>query len=172
MRIYIACALTHVPRDRFQGYTRFIHTIAQELTVSGAEVRYALRDSDPRLAEKPVQDKARLCYIWDREMVEWADTVIGEASYSSTGLGIELQIAAQKGTPIILCFHRGEEYRVSEVDYENPDKSQHHLQIGEGYVTLMALGLPTIFKVIGYCNEQEAIGALLNATSLITNPAI
>ena len=172
MRIYIACGLTHVPRDKFQGYTRFIHAIAKELTKSGAEVRYALQDSDPRLAERPVSDRARLCYIWDREMVEWADALIGEASYSSTGLGIELQIAAQKGTPIILCFHKGEEYRVPEAKYENPDKSQHNLQIGEGYVTLMALGLPTIFKVIGYCHEQEAIQAILIATSLIRNPAI
>ena len=102
MRIYIACGLTHVPRDKFQEYVRFIHTLARELEGSGVEVRYALKDSDPRLADRPVTDRARLCYVWDREMVEWADALIAEASYSSTGLGIELQIAAHKGNPIVL----------------------------------------------------------------------
>lgn len=136
MRFYIACGLTHVPREKFQGHVKFIHEIAAELSSFGAEVRYALKDSDPRLAEKPLPDRARLCYLWDREMVEWADIIIGEASYSSTGLGIELQIASQKGTPIVLCFNRGDDYRVAEVQYENPDKSRHNLQIGEGFVTL------------------------------------
>lgn len=105
-------------------------------------------------------------------MVEWADALVAEASYSSTGLGIELQIAAHKGIPIVLCFHRGEEYRVPEVGYENPDSSHHNLQIGEGYVTLMALGLPTIFKIVGYVNEGEAVRAILDAISLLRNPAI
>jgi len=172
VRIYIACGLTHVPRNKFLKYTRFIHTIAQAVSSSGAEVRYALKDSDPRLAEKPLLDRASLCYVWDREMVEWADAVIGEASYSSTGLGIELQIASQKGTPIILCFNRGTGYRVSEVEYENPDKSRHNLQIGEGFVTLMALGLPTIFKVIDYSNEPDAIRKILDTVLLIQNPSI
>lgn len=172
MRIYIACGLTHVPRDKFEGHVRFIHKIAGELSLYGAEVRYALKDSDPRLAEKPFPDRARLCYMWDREMVEWADTVIGEASYPSTGLGIELQIASQKGTPIVLCFHKCDRYRVSEVEYENPDGTHHNLQIGEGFVTLMALGLPTIFKVIGYSNELEGLRKILDATTLIQNPSL
>jgi hypothetical protein len=172
MRIYIACGLTHVPRKNFQGHVQFIHRIAAELSSFGAEVRYALKDSDPRLVEKPLPDRAQLCYLWDREMVEWADTVIGEASYASTGLGIELQIASQKGTPIVLCFNRGDDYRVSEVTYENPDKSRHNLQIGEGFVTLMALGLPTVFKVIGYSSEQEGIQKILDVVTLIQNPSL
>ena len=101
-------------------------------------------------------------------MVEWADAVIGEATYASTGLGIELQIATQKATPIILCFQRKEENRVAEAEYLNPDNTHHHLQIGEGYVTLMALGLPTIFKVVGYATEDEAVQSILHATTLIT----
>jgi hypothetical protein len=172
VRIYIACGLTHVPRDKFQHHVMFIHTLALELERSGCEVRYALRDSDPLLATRPAEERARLCYVWDREMVEWADALVAEASFSSTGLGIELQIAAQKGIPIVLCFSRGEEYRVSEVEYENPDRSHHNLQIGEGYVTLMALGIPTIFKIICYGNNKEAVQAVLDATSLIRNSAI
>ena len=49
--------------------------------------------SDPQLAEKPPKERASLCYTWDRRMVEEADLVIAEASFPSTGLGIELQIA-------------------------------------------------------------------------------
>lgn len=172
MRIYIACGLTHVPRNKFQEHVQFVHNVARELEKSGCEVRYALKDSDPRLADRPVADRVRLCYLWDREMVEWADALVAEASYSSTGLGIELQIAAHKGTPIVLCFHRGEEYRVAQVEYENPDRSHHNLQIGEGYVTLMALGLPNIFKVIGYVSQDEALPSILDAISLLSNPAI
>ncbi|HMU32074.1 MAG: hypothetical protein KF854_07230 [Nitrospira sp.] len=168
MRLYIACGLTHVPRHKFSSYTEFIHQLAQALQASGAEVRYALKDSDPQLAQRPLSDRARLCYAWDREMVEWADAVIGEATYASTGLGIELQIATQKATPIILCFQRKEENRVAEAEYLNPDNTHHHLQIGEGYVTLMALGLPTIFKVVGYATEDEAVQSILHATTLIT----
>jgi hypothetical protein len=57
-----------------------------------------------------------------------------------TGLGIQLQIAESNGTPIILCFRDFGSNKVETVSYENPDHSRHTLQVGEGFVTLMALG--------------------------------
>jgi hypothetical protein len=95
MKIYIACGLTHVPRNLFREHTSFIHQLASELrrTDDAHEVRYALVNSDPQLAAKPFGERARLCYLWDRDMVEQADLVIAELSFPSTGVGIEMQIA-------------------------------------------------------------------------------
>src|SRR5258708_17148580 len=101
MKVYIGCGLTHVPRDLFSEHAEFIHELASRLTKAGHEVRYALRDSDPHLAEKPFGERARLCYLWDRKMVEDAELMVAEASFPSTGLGIEMQIAEGKDTPII-----------------------------------------------------------------------
>lgn len=167
MNIYIACGLTHVPRDRFDSYVQFIHELAHRLSLGGSFVRYALRDSDPQLATKPFEDRARLCYSWDHEMVETSDVLVAEASYPSTGLGIELQIATSKGIPIVVCFEKTATNRVSAAEYLNPDHSRHVLQVGEGYVSLMALGVPTIFKVIGYKNAEDAFGAVVNSVALL-----
>jgi hypothetical protein len=41
--------------------------------------------------------------------------------------------------------------------YENPDHSRHNLQVGDGFVTLMALGVPTIFKVMRYSDGQDGL---------------
>jgi hypothetical protein len=119
------------------------------------------------LAERPFEERARLCYLWDRELVQQADVVIAESTFPSIGMGIELQIADSKGTPIIVCFKRTAENRIAPVDYVNPDHSRHSLQIGEGYVSLMAIGLPAVFKVIGYQTEDEGIIGLVDAIHLI-----
>ena len=70
MKVYLACGMTHVPRSNFQRYADFIHSTAEALRQLGCEqVRYALMHSDPQLAEKPFEERAKLCYLWDREMV-------------------------------------------------------------------------------------------------------
>jgi hypothetical protein len=168
VNIYVACGLTHVPRPLFADYTKFIHELVKALRANGCEkVTYALMNSDPQLAEKPFAERARLCYLWDRELVQQADLVIAEASFPSTGMGIELQIAETAGIPVILCFKQSVELRTTPIDYENPDNSRHTLQIGEGYVSLMALGLPSIFKVIGYVTDQEGINSVIAAVGLV-----
>lgn len=157
-----------MPRDSFQNYVALIHDIAQKISV-GAEcaVKYALKDSDPQLADRPFEDRARLCYSWDRQMVEWADILIAEATYPSTGLGIELQIAENKSIPIILCFNGSESNKAEPVDYENPDHSRHSLQLGEGYITLMALGLPSLYKILPYSNKDQIISNLLKLIGVL-----
>lgn len=153
MKIYIACALTHVPRENFLEHSNWIHSIAN-LFKYQHEVTYALVNSDPQLALKPESSKSRLCYIWDREMVEEADLVIAEASFPSTGLGIELQIAEHKNIPVILCYRDYGVNKSKSIEYKNPDELIHELQIGEGYVSHMALGLPNILEVL-FCKDVE-----------------
>ena len=164
MNVYIACGLTHVPRDEFSAYVDFIHRLAGYLQSHAAHrVRYALVDSDPQLSSKPAADRARLCYRWDRDMVEESDVVVAEASFPSIGVGIELQIAAAKGIPIIICFRDAASGRAAPVDYITPDGRHHDLQIGEGFVTLMALGLPTVYQVIKYHQFDEGLVSISNA---------
>ena len=155
MKIYIACGLTHVSRDLFADYTLFIHELAASLTAAGHEVKYALVNSDPQLAFKPFGERARLCYLWDREMVEEAELVIAETSFPSTGQGIELQIAENRDIPILICFRDVDQNRADAVSYLNPDGQQYELQIGDGFVSLMALGLPSVFRVIRYQNGRH-----------------
>jgi hypothetical protein len=157
MRIYLACALTHVPRDRFEAHCDLIHDLARELMKKGHTVKYALVDSDPQLAAKPFEDRARLCYLWDRRMVEESDLVVAEASYPSIGLGIEMQIAEDRGIPVLLMFSRDAKLKAEQVDYRNPDSSMHSLQLGQGYVSLMALGLPNVMRTIGYDETTSAL---------------
>lgn len=157
MKIYLACSLTHVPREDFSNYVEFLHGLAEYLTMEhSAEVKYALRDSDPQLGQEPSENRARLCYTWDKEMVEWSDIVVAETSYPSTGLGIELQIACGRQIPAILTFKLDEDHKATPVQYHTPDHHLHSLQLGEGYISLMALGLPNVLKVLPYRSSSEA----------------
>jgi len=171
MKIYIACGLTHVPRDEFPAYVEFLDLLADGLSLeTDTEVKYALRHSDPQLAEKPAIDRARLCYIWDKDMVEWADVVVAEASHPSIGLGIELQLACAKEIPTILAFKLDDSHRAKPVKYQTPDHRTHDLQLGEGYVSLMALGLPSIFKVVPYKDPGQAIAEVSAVVQTLRRP--
>lgn len=169
MKIYIACALTHVPRPLFAEYSAFIHALAAALVATEPphQVKYALVDSDPQLATKPRDERARLCYLWDREMVGGAELLIAEASFPSTGLGIELEIAAQKSTPIIMCYRNFGNNQMAPISYRNPDESDHDLQIGDGFITLMALGIPSVLKAIQYSDAADGIAKILGSVALI-----
>jgi hypothetical protein len=168
MRIYIGCGLTHVPREIFADYVAYLHALADALRTipAVARVRYALVDSDPQLASKPAPHRAALCYEWDRRMVEDAELMIAEASFPSTGLGIEMQIAETAGIPLIMLIGDLGINRADRAHYENPDHSEHDLQIGEGIVSLMALGLPAIRRTIRYKTFDEAIAEATAAVTL------
>lgn len=153
MNIYIASGLTHVPREHFEFYVQSIHSLAN--TLKENNVKYALVNSDPQLNDIPNNKKAHYCYIWDRKMVEEADLIIAEASFPSTGLGIELQIAENLNIPIIIIYRDFKVNQIGTVEYKNPNEQYYELQIGEGFVSLMALGLPNIRKVIRYENLDE-----------------
>jgi hypothetical protein len=170
--IYIGCGLTHVPRAVFDEYADFLHKVAESLRASqpGVDVKYALTHSDPQLASRSFDERARLCYVWDTSMVEEADLLIAEASFPSTGLGIELQVAHTKGIPIILCYRDFQVNKVAPVTYENPDHHRHSLQIGEGYISLMALGVPSVRRVLRYESNTEGVQLLTAAAQEVVSP--
>lgn len=153
LKIYIACSLTHVPRDIFDDYVNTIHTLA--IHMKKFDVKYALVNSDPQLNDIPSYEKAKYCYLWDRKMVEESDVIIAEASFPSIGLGIELQIAEAKNIPIILIYKENQYNKAKPTTYTNPDNNEYSLQLGEGYVSLMALGLPNIIKTIPYTDFED-----------------
>jgi hypothetical protein len=163
INIYIACSLTHVPRNLFNEYTSLIHEIAKNL--SEYNVKYALIDSDPQLDIIEESLKAHKCYEWDRKMVESSDLIIAEASFPSAGLGIELQIAENKNIPIVLIYKDYSINKVSNVEYQNPDHKTYNLQIGKGIVSLMALGLPNIKQVLMYGGLDFCITELTRIVS-------
>lgn len=168
MNLYIACGLTHVPRQIFPDYVQFLHKLARTLrSLPGdPEVKYALVDSDPQLAHKPAENRAALCYDWDRRMVEGADLVVAEVSFPSTGLGIELQIAESAGKPIIMLIGDHGFNRIHSAHYKNPDRSEHDLQVGDGIVSLMAMGLPGIRKIVRYSDFEDGIVGAVEAAKL------
>ena len=100
-------------------------------------------------------------------MVEEANLVIAEASFPSTGLGIELQIAEACDTPILLCVRDFGINKAAPADYQTPDLKHHDLQIGEGYVSLMALGVPSVFRILRYGSPADGIRQIVEATSLL-----
>jgi hypothetical protein len=167
MKLYVGCGLTHVPRTDFAAYVQFVHSLVAVLEGMGHSVTYALRDSDPQLGEKPFDERARLCYLWDRGMVEDADVLVADASYPSIGLGIELQVAESRDIPVVLSFLRSPKTRVAPIEYVNPDLSHHSLQIGDGYVSLIALGVPSIFRLVPYGSAMEGIQGVATAVELL-----
>ena len=68
-KIYIACGLTHIPRQFFSDYSNNIHKLAAKLEKSGHTVKYALKHSDPQLSEVEKHLKPELCYLWDKNMI-------------------------------------------------------------------------------------------------------
>ena len=74
-----------------------------------------------------------------------------------------MQIAESQGTPIIVCFRDFGVNKVDSVSYENPDHSRHNLQVGDGFVTLMALGVPTVFKIIRYSDGTDGLAKIMGA---------
>jgi hypothetical protein len=96
-------------------------------------------------------------------MVEEAELVIAEASHPSLGLGIELQMAEQAGIPVIVAFQKMRANKSGPAPYRNPDSSEHSLQIGEGYVSLMALGVPAVTRVIEYTLPNDGLSMIVDA---------
>jgi hypothetical protein len=120
-------------------------------------VKYALADCDPALAARGTVDKPKLCYQWNRQFVEESNLLIAEASYPSIGLGIEIEIAERKKIPIVYLFRGHLCSRAHPMKYINPGGKTHELQIGEGSISLMALGVPSVEKVIKYENAGDAV---------------
>lgn len=172
MNIYLACGLTHVPAEHFERFVQYLHSLAGSLiALDGVStVKYALVDSDPQLGLRPPERRAELCYAWDRQMVENSDLLVADASFPSTGLGVELQIAEGAGKPIVMLIGDYGNNRVPPRQYENPDRSHHQLQVGAGFVSLMALGVPAISQIIKYDNPARAVELATKAVQVFIRP--
>lgn len=72
-------------------------------------------------------------YTVDMMQVEKSTIVIAYVGYPSLGVGAELEHANAKGIPLILLYEVGEK------------------------VSRLALGIPTVQKVIAYRSEEEAL---------------
>ena len=169
-QIYIASALTHVKRVYFDEYSLFIQNLAFEIE-KNFEIRckYALKDSDPQLSAYEDEEKAKLCYLWDRDMVESSDLIIAEASFPSTGLGMEVEIANANSIPVILVHRRYEGNTADRKEYILEDGSKHSLQIGNKVVSLMLCGCPNIVKQLEYTDLQDGITKVLSEVDEIMN---
>jgi hypothetical protein len=56
--------------------------------------------------------------------------------------------------------------KVETVSYENPDRTRHDLQVGDGFITLMALGVPSISKVVRYEDCEDGHAKIMAAVNL------
>ncbi|EGR4455605.1 hypothetical protein V9K20_003607 [Vibrio cholerae] len=168
--IYLGCALTHVSEEIFDDYSELIRIIAKSFEVEfGAKVYYALEDSDPQLASKLEKDKPKLCYLWDREMVESSDLMLAEVSFPSTGLGQELQIAQSKNIPIILFY---KDYRTNIAHkkyYVTSSNEECELQIGNGIVSIMVQGNPSVIHEVQYTDASLLVSSLIDITKKFFN---
>ena len=77
-----------------------------------------------------------------------------------------MQLAENKNIPIFLCY-RDFGQRVAPVKYRNPDHSSHDLQVGEGFVTLMAAGVPSVFRSFQYSDSADGIDKILSVIDIL-----
>jgi hypothetical protein len=159
--VYIACGLTHVPSACFAEYSALISALSQMIeSTCGWQTRFALKDSDPHLAAFTPSDRASICYLLDRRLVAEASLVIAEMSFPSTGAGMELQLAAEFGIPIV-CLHSNTCHRwAEEKSYESPSGASCQLELGDRVMSIMAAGNPMMIKLIEYTDAADAIEKL------------
>jgi len=160
-QVYVGCALTHVPKVVFDEYCGFIRSIAQLLEEKYCvRVKYALEDSDPFLPEYAPAERPKMCYIWDRRLVEESSILIAEVSFPSMGIGIELQVAEQNSIPVILLYRDFGFNRAEGKKYKTRDDRTHELQIGNKIVSIMAQGNPSVIKEIFYSTYSDCLNSL------------
>lgn len=164
--VYIATALTHVKRDLFDEYVSFIIDLAKNIEQSfSIPCKYALRDSDPKLSKYRPEERPRLCYLWDRDMVENAKFIIAEVSFPSTGVGMEIEIANQKGIPILLVYREFKSCKAEVKNYRLASGEIHVLEIGNRIASVMVQGCPSIIHEIEYKDSDDGIKKTINYLS-------
>lgn len=161
-KVYVSCAMTHVSASAFSEYSSLVREIGAVLAKEFAcDVKYALKDSDPQLEEYPSESRPALCYAWDRKMVQESDLVVAEVSFPAIGVGHELQMAAERGIPIVLLYRvDGYERKAEEKPYIGEDQKPHKVQIGNGVVSIMAQGNPSVVAEIAYVGRDDCIEKL------------
>lgn len=160
-RVFIGSALTHLPLKVFDEYKSLIIDIANLVeTTFECKATHALENSEPVLLNYKKKQRPTECYKMDRKHVEQCDLFIAEASFPSTGLGQELQIAETNKKPIILIYRNYINNLAEEKNYKNKSGDNHSVEIGNRIVSVMAQGNPAIIKEIYYDSSKECIKQL------------
>lgn len=154
--IYVACGLTHVPFELFEDYMKFISDVGGILIEKGHVVRSALTiRNDPNTN---IISDSNTCYSTYKRIIEKSDVVVAETSFPSTGIGIELQIAASNNIPIILLHNSKHFENKSKIHYGGGDnKKDMEFIIGKGGMSAMLEGLPSVSEIISYNSYSKAI---------------
>ncbi|HRI35548.1 MAG TPA: nucleoside 2-deoxyribosyltransferase [bacterium] len=95
--IFVSCSLTHAPMEFVQDMLAFQQALGDICETNSWSV-----DATKRPDENESEELCRSIFSHDSGGVRRADAVIAELSYPSTGSGIELGIASERGIPILL----------------------------------------------------------------------
>jgi hypothetical protein len=83
LKIYVACALTHVPSEQKSTFTSLLNDVKRELREKGYEVI----DFLSAIKENPGPEEV---YSYDIECLKVADCMLALGDYPGTGLGYEI----------------------------------------------------------------------------------
>jgi len=160
-QVFIGSALTHVPLKFFDEHKNLIVSIADLVeNMFGCKAKYAMEDSDPMLPSYVRERRPAECYRMDRELVEQCDLFIAEASFPSTGLGQELQVAEYNNKPVILIYRNYGTNLAEKKDYQTKIGENHSIELGEKIVSVMVQGNPAVRKEIFYNDVPHCVNSL------------
>ena len=135
--VYFASCLSNLPINESFKFKRQLEDLSDAIECNGFVGVVPHRDTDP---EKNLDASASLVYETDLQKILTSNLIVADLSYSSTGLGMELEIAKCNGIPVIAMCKVG------------------------SVVSRMALGSPALVAFIEYENEKDVkdkLGALL-----------
>lgn len=101
---YIACAIKNVPLEAKAQYHKALDVIGVVCESIGCTPYHPHKVSTPELM--PDSDPGEI-HDLGCKMVEKHEIVIADASYPSTGLGGEIQLAKERGKPVVLVSKKG-----------------------------------------------------------------
>ena len=85
----------------------------------------------------------------------------GVSTQATASYRHDFSAAEYSNIPIIMLVGELGINRVEKVKYQNPDNKFNHLQIGEGIVSLMALGIPSVKRIVPYKHFSKAVNDVI-----------
>jgi len=127
MKIYIGGALTRLNNDNRK---KFYEAIAERAKALGFVCHVPHLMTDPK--KHPMISPAEV-YTYNYEKVKEADILLAYVGEASTGTGIEVEIAKNNNTKVVLIYEK------------------------DCPVTRMARGNPAVVEEIAFANENDAL---------------
>lgn len=100
--VFVSCSLSHAPMEFVRDMLAFQGSLADICRTNSWSVDVTARPETNESA-----DLASSIFAHDTAGVRRADAMVAEVSYPSTGSGVELGIAAERGIPILLLARAG-----------------------------------------------------------------